>query len=369
MGELVGIDPRGAHDLIRRMEAVKAFLGRTRPGLDAAIAEAGQDWAGRQGSTALHRVWAFLHESQHDLKWRIDTVEQLVPVRERGLLTATFPFSAESEARHEAEQAAAAIRGALDAPSSSGPAATQVAQAVAATAGKAGDPAYAAALLAALGPDAFVRALHALTTVEEHPTLPPDTPQGAAGTHSTTPDAPHSASATHGAGAAQGTGATHDAGAAHGAGGAGAAAGGAPGASAEGARGAAALLARAFASAERTGRLGDEWQAVAESASPQALTALVSLAGQSGAVLHRVALALLDRPEPGGDLHGLITAYAANPLAFQQFLAEHPREAGTLLATGDPALPAALDEALKPGAGADGLRERAWANVRSLGGG
>ncbi|GAA2874502.1 hypothetical protein [Nonomuraea rubra] len=336
MGELVGIDPRGAHDLIRRMEAVKAFLGRTRPGLDAAIAEAGQDWAGRQGSTALHRAWAFLHEAQHDLKWRIDTVEQLVPVRERGLLTATFPFSAESEARHEAEQAAAAIRGALDAPSSSGPAATQVAQAVAATAGKAGDPAYAAALLAALGPDAFVHALHALTTTNDHPTLPPDTPQdaseaptgtpqGAADTHSATPEATQS-----------------------------------PGA---------ALLARAFASAERTGRLGDEWQAVAESASPQALSALVSLAGQSGAVLHRVALALLDRPEPGTELHGLITAYAANPLAFQQFLAEHPRETGTLLATGDPALPAALDEALKPGAGADGLRERAWANVRSLGGG
>ncbi|MGW3344422.1 hypothetical protein ACWDA3_14000 [Nonomuraea rubra] len=351
MGELVGIDPRGAHDLIRRMEAVKAFLGRTRPGLDAAIAEAGQDWAGRQGSTALHRAWAFLHESQHDLKWRIDTVEQLVPVRERGLLTATFPFSAESEARHEAEQAATAIRGALDAPFSSGPAATQVAQAVAATAGRAGDPAYAAALLAALGPDAFVHALHALTTADEHPALPPDTPQRAADTHSTTLDATHGADAAHGAGGAE------------------AAAGGAPGASVEGARGAAALLARAFASAERTGRLGDEWQAVAESASPQALSALVSLAGQSGAVLHRVALALLDRPEPGRDLHGLITAYAANPLAFQQFLAEHPRETGTLLATGDPALPAALDEALKPGAGADGLRERAWANVRSLGGG
>ncbi|MFD0478834.1 hypothetical protein ACFQ0B_69620 [Nonomuraea thailandensis] len=323
------------------MEAVKAFLGRTRPGLDAAIAEAGQDWAGRQGSTALHRAWAFLHESQHDLKWRIDTVEQLVPVRERGMLTATFPFGAESEARHEAGQAASAIRAALDAHA---PAAAQVGQAVAATAGKAGDPAYAAALLAALGPDAFVRTLHVLTTSDEHHATPA-TPQSAGGTRGD--------------------------------------------ALSEGARGQAALLARAFASAERTGRLGDEWQALAESAPPQVLSALVSLAGQSGTFLHQVALTLLagpepgqevaDRPaqgedlvagaEPGRHLHGLVVAYAANPLAFQQFLAEHPRETRILLATGDPALRPALDEALKPGAGADGLRERAWANVRSIGGG
>ncbi|MEV0995932.1 hypothetical protein [Nonomuraea sp. NPDC050202] len=287
MGELVGIDPRGAHDLIRRMEAVKAFLGRTRPGLDAAIAEAGQDWAGRQGSTALHRAWAFLHESQHDLKWRIDTVEQLVPVRERGMLTATFPFGAESEARREAEQAAAAIRAALDDPAA-------VERAVSAAAGSAGDPAYAAALLTALSPRTFTRLLD--------------------------------------------------------------------GSQKE-------VLARAFASAERTGRLGEEWHDLARTAPPEALTALVSLAGQSGTFLGQVALTLLDRPEPGRDLHGLVLAYAANPLAFQQFLAEHPRETGILLATGDPALRAALDEALKPGAGADGLRERAWANVRSLGGG
>ncbi|AQZ65415.1 unnamed protein product [[Actinomadura] parvosata subsp. kistnae] len=314
MGELVGIDPRGAHELIRRMEAVKAFVGRTRPGLDAAIAEAGQDWAGRQGTTALHRTWAFLDESQRDLKWRIDTVEQLVPVRERGLLTAAFPFDAEPEARRAAEQTAAALRTALATPDPTGQALDQVLSPAAA---QVADPAYAAALLAALGPALFVRALRLLT-------------EAGAGT----PGAPQDASGAH---SVAGSGAR--------------------------------LLTRAFASGERTGRLGDEWRAVAETAPPGVLGALVSLAPQSGTFLNQAALTLLGRPDPPHDVHGLVTAYAANPLAFQQFLAEHPRESATLLAAGDPALQEALDAALEPGVGAEGLRARAWANVRGSSGG
>ncbi|MGW4799791.1 hypothetical protein ACWEPC_45985, partial [Nonomuraea sp. NPDC004297] len=270
MGEFVGIDPRGAHELIRRMEAGKAFLGRTRPSLDAAIAEAGPDWAGHQGSTAVRRAWAFFHESQQDLRWRVDTAEQLVPVRERGLLTADFPFGSESEARQDAEDTAAAVRAALDDPRA-------LARALSAAVGKAGDPAYAAALLAALGPETFTGALRLLT--------------------------------------------------------------GAPLGEAD-----AALLARAFAGAERTGRLGDEWHALAETAPAEVLTALVSLAGPSGTFLGRVALALLDRPGPVEDLGGLVAAFAANPVAFQEFLAGHPGQAATLLtaAAGDPGLDAAL---------------------------
>ncbi|MGR6922208.1 hypothetical protein ACU635_48840 [[Actinomadura] parvosata] len=313
MGELVGIDPRGAHELIRRMEAVKAFVSRTRPGLDAAIAEAGQDWAGRQGTTALHRTWAFLDESQRDLKWRIDTVEQLVPVRERGLLTAAFPFDAEPEARRAAEQTAAALRTALTTPDPTGQerppapalsaAASALDRALSPAAAQVADPAYAAALLGALGPELFVRALRLLTE------MPQDGGSGAG------------------------------------------------------------LLARAFASGERTGRLGDEWRTVAETAPPAVLGALVSLAPQSGTFLNQAALTLLGRPDPPHDVHALVTAYAANPLAFQQFLAEHPRESATLLASGDPALQEALDAALRPGVGAEGLRERAWANVRGTSGG
>ncbi|MEV0614165.1 hypothetical protein AB0I81_12645 [Nonomuraea sp. NPDC050404] len=322
MGEFVGIDPRGALELIRRMEAGEALLGRTRPRLDAAIDEAGQDWAGHQGSTALHRALGFFHESRRELKWRIDTIEQLVPVRERGLLTATFPFDGEAEARRSAEETADTIRTALETPPTDddsptndraraddgssaddgeGGTAARVGRVLSDVRGEAGDPAYAAALLAALGPHTLVRLLEAVPDDQE--------------------DAP--------AGAPAGT------------------------------------LARAFASAERTGRLGEEWQAFAETAPPHVLTSLIAHAGQSGPFLNRAALTLLDRPDPAWDPHGLVTAYAANPLAFQQFLAEQPAAAETLLsiAAGDPALAGALHEALRPEVGADGLRQRAWSNV------
>lgn len=318
MGEFVGIDPHGAQELIRRMEAGKGHLGRTRAGLDAAIAEAGQDWAGRQGATAMHRAWAFFDESQHDLKWRIDTIEQIVPVRERGMLTGTFPFGSEAEAVRSAEEAAHLIRATLDDDDTAPP--TEDGDAVpAAEAGEGGqavpaaekggagravlaaevrDPAYAAALLTALGPDAFTRAL-----------------------------------------------------------------GGRDGALGGG-------LAEAFASAERTGRLGDEWYELVGSAPVGVLTSLVTLAGQSGTFLNRVAVELLNRPpDPGWSPHDLVRAYEDEPLALQQLLAEHPHETRALLdaATRDPgleeALAGALHEALKPGAGADGLRERAWRNI------
>lgn len=303
MGEFVGIDPRGAHELIRRMEAVKAYLSGTRPVLDAAIAEAGQDWAGRQGTTAMHRAWMFLHESQQDLKWRIDTIEQLVPVRERGMLAAAFPFSSEPDARQAAESAAQAILAAdKGTPGAGAPGAgtvrDEVAGAVAAIEAEAGDPAYAAALLEALGPETFTRLLEGLPREQGRP------------------------------------------------------------------------LARAYASAERTGRLGDAWHDLVGTAPSAALAALVTGAVQSGTVLNRVALTLLNRPQDTAwSPRDLLQPYAADPLAFQQLLAEHPRESRTLLsaATADPsaaqALATALHEALQPGVGADGLRERAWTTV------
>ncbi|MEV4806325.1 hypothetical protein AB0K18_40555 [Nonomuraea sp. NPDC049421] len=305
MGEFVGIDPRGAHELIRRMEAGKAYVSATRPGLETAIAEAEQDWAGRQGTTALHRAWVLFHDSQQDLRWRIDTIEQLVPVRERGMLTATFPFTAEHEARQAAESAARAILAAEREGERTGErdgerAGGDVAAAVAAVEGEVRDPAYATALLSALGTEAFTRLL------EGH---------------------------------------------------------GGP-------------LAQAYASAERTGRLGDAWHELVATAPAGALTALVTGAGQSGTVLNRVATTLLNRPQDTGWSPGdLLRPYAANPLAFQQLLAEHPRESRALLgaATADPAaaqaLATALHEALKPGVGADGLRERAWATVIGTPGG
>ncbi|WP_326628030.1 hypothetical protein OIE67_33550 [Nonomuraea fuscirosea] len=339
MGEFVGIDPRWAQEVIRRMEAGKGVLGRTRPGLDAAIDEAGQDWAGHRGTTAMRRAWEFYHESQQDLKWRVDTLEQLVPVRERGMLTGTFPFGSETEAVPAAERTAHAILRALDQPATGADAAPETAtgaeadeqaggeeagdvmeRALAGAEGKTGDPAYAAALLATLGPDAFTRLL---------------SDQAAPDTGGPAEDA----------------------------------------VPADGGPVGGRVLAEAFASAERTGRLGDAWYELVDSAPAGVLTNLVTLASQSGAMLNRVATGLLGRPPAAGwSPRALIQAYERDPLAFQQLLAEHRDEARVLLdaAADDPGcaepLASAVHEALKPGAGVDGLRERAWRTVvRGLG--
>ncbi|MGP3920974.1 hypothetical protein [Nonomuraea sp. 10N515B] len=324
MGEFVGIDPRGAYELIRRMEAGKQALTGTRPGLDAAIAEAGEDWAGRQGTAAMHRTWAFYDESQQDLKWRIDTIEQLVSVREKGILTGTFPFDSEAEAVSAAVNDANEVTETFQNHDRYLPGDNWLRKAAGPLKGKVVDPAYAAALLAGLGgPEAFVKLFREWIDTQ------------AAGQHrGLQPEALERAAAST------------------------------PG-----------PLAAAFASAERTGRLGGEWYDMVATAPADVLTTLVALAGQSGTFLNRVAIDLLNRSpdaesvDPDWNLHNLAQAYTANPDAFQQLLAEHPKESGVLLAadTGNPAyeptLADALHNALKPGAGADGLRERAWFTV------
>ncbi|MEU6791984.1 hypothetical protein ABZ907_09825 [Nonomuraea wenchangensis] len=321
MGEFVGIDPSRAHDLIRRLEAGSLLLGGVRPLVDAAVAEAGDDWAGRHGATVLRRAQEFLHDARRELRWRIDTAEQLVPVRERGLLTAAFPFTGEAEATRAAGETATAVLAALAAGRPD-----EVERAFAATAEPAGeavgDPAYAAALLGALGPDGLVLVLRGWSEAEvpgERDGLPP-------------------AALARAAAASPG------------------------------------LLARAFAAAERTGRLGEEWRELPATAPADVLTTLIALARPSGAFLTVVAVELLNRrPDAGPDwnLHHLAHAYRAVPEALQELLAEHQKETGVLLdayalGTHPPyerALAAALRHALEPGAGADGLRERAWSGL------
>ncbi|WP_101789165.1 hypothetical protein [Nonomuraea indica] len=333
MGEFVGIDPLGVDKLIRQMEAGKEVLGRARPGLEAAIAEAGEDWVGHGGITAMHRTWAFFHESQQDLKWRVDTIKRLVPTQQKGMLAATFPFSNGAEAARAARKDADAIAAALKLHDLhlSGPSWNGVEKALGALKGRANDPTYAAALLAALGPTTFQKLLRDWMNIE------------AAGVRrGLTPDALKRAGDSS------------------------------PG-----------LLARVFASAESSGRLGNEWQKMVETAPSDILTTLVALAPQSGTFLNRVATNLLNRPpnsdayptDPNWSLYNLAKAYEANPEAFQRLLAEHQKEAGVLLnaytvtTTGVPgyeeALAKALHGALKPGAGVDDIRERAWITVIS----
>ncbi|TMR91028.1 hypothetical protein [Nonomuraea basaltis] len=331
MGEFVGIDPLGAEKLICQMEAGKDVLGRARPGLEAAIAEAGEDWAGRQGVTAMHRTWAFFHESQQDLKWRVGTIQRMVPTQQKGMLTATFPFSSETEAVQAAKKDAGAIAEALKHHDQylSGQSWSEVEKALGALKGRADDPAYAAALLAALGPKTFQKLFRDWMNT-----------QAKGDRRGLTPDALKRASDAS------------------------------PG-----------LLAKIFASAESSGRLGNEWQKMVETAPSDILTTLVALVPQSGTFLNRVAANLLNRPpnsdafptDPNWNLHNLAKAYEANPEAFQRFLAGNPKEAGVLLdaytirSTGVPAyeeaVAKALHGALKPGFGADDVRERAWLTV------
>jgi hypothetical protein len=331
MGEFVGIDPLGAEKLIRQMETGKDVLGRARPGLEAAIAEAGQEWAGREGVAAMHRTWAFFHESQQDLKWRVNTIKRMVPTQQKGMLTSTFPFSNETEAAQAAKKDAAAITEALKRHDQhlSGQSWSEVEKALAALKGRADDPAYAAALLAALGPKTFQKLFRDWMNTHAK-----------GDRRGLTPDALKRAGDSS------------------------------PG-----------LLAKAFASAESSGRLGNEWQKMVETAPSDILTALVALAPQSGAFLNKVATNLLNRPpnsdafptDPNWNLYNLAKAYQTNPEAFQRLLAEHQKEAGVLLdaytirSTGVPAyeeaLAKALNGALKPGFGPDDVRERAWLTV------
>ncbi|GAA3257575.1 DUF6571 family protein [Nonomuraea helvata] len=331
MGEFVGIDPLGADKLIRQMEAGKDVLGRARPGLEAAIAEAGEDWAGHEGVTPMHRTWAFFHESQQDLKWRVDTLKRVVPTQQKGMLTGTLPFSSEADAVQAAKRDATAITEALKHHDQylSGQSWSEVEKALAALKGRADDPAYAATLLTALGPEVLEKLFRDWMNT-----------QAKGDRRGLTPDAlKRAADASPG------------------------------------------LLARAFASAEGSGRLGNEWQKMAETAPSDILTALVGLAPQSGTFLNKVATSLLNRPpnsdafptDPNWNLYNLAKAYEANPEAFQRLLAEHPKEAGVLLdaytirSTGVPAyeemLAKALHGALKPGSGTDDARDRAWLTV------
>ncbi|MET7338958.1 hypothetical protein [Nonomuraea sp. NPDC005650] len=331
MGEFVGIDPVGADKLIRQMEAGKDVLGRGRSGLEAAIAEAGEDWAGREGVTPMHRTWAFFHESQQDLKWRVDAIKRMVPTQQKGMLTSTFPFSSATEAMQAAKKDAAAITEALKHHDQylSGQSWSQVEKALSGLKCRADDPAYAAALLAALGTETFTKLFRDWMNT-----------QAKGDRRGLTPDALKRADESS------------------------------PG-----------LLARAFASAESSGKLGNEWQKMVETAPSDILTALVALAPQSGTFLNRVATNLLNRPpnsdavptDPNWNLYNLAKAYEANPEAFQRLLAEHQKEAGVLLdaytirTTGVPAyeeaLANALHGALKPGSGLDDMRERAWLTV------
>ncbi|PZG15587.1 hypothetical protein [Nonomuraea aridisoli] len=330
MGEFVGIDPSRAEQLIREMEGGKDVLGRTRHGLEAAIAEADASWTGPAGVAAMHRTWAFFDETQRDLKWRMDTLKQMVPSSGNGLLSTFLPFNSETEAVRQGKADAGLIAGELKQHEIENSVETwrKVTEATAATKEKLNDPAYAAALLTALGPDKF-RALFMHWMKGKGPAmdrgLPPAVLQQ--GRESLGP------------------------------------------------------LAEAYANAERAGRLGEEWRGkFMESTEPGVLTALIAMSKPSSRLLNQVALRVLGRPlgadlptSPSWNLHALVEAYNADPQALQTLLADNKDAAGWLLhpqrarmsgvAGLEAKLAGALDKALNPDAGTAGVRERAWFNI------
>ncbi|MET7336227.1 hypothetical protein [Nonomuraea sp. NPDC005650] len=331
MGEFVGIDPGRADQLIQQMEAGKRVLASTRPGLEAAIDEAREAWTGQQGVIVMHRSWAFFDENQRDLKWRIDTIRRMVPSGAQGLVTVFFTFATESEAAQQGKRDAATISEALKRHDVETTVESwhKVADALAATGEKVDDPAYAAALLGALGPDTF-RATFMHWMRDKGPAVmqrgvPPGTLEQAQDTLG--------------------------------------------------------LLARAYSSAGGAGRLGDEWrEKLVETTEPSVLTSLLTLAKQSGTFLNQVATRLLSRhlaaessAGQNWNLNALVEAYDADPQPLQSLLAENKQVAGWLLHPGrfrttgisgfEERLAGVLDKALKPGAGVADLRDRAWLNL------
>ncbi|MFG6195121.1 hypothetical protein [Nonomuraea sp. JJY05] len=332
MGEFVGIDPGGAEQLVRLMATGKNVLGRTRPGLEEAIAEAGASWTGQQGVAAMHRSWAFFDDTQRDLKWRVDTLKQMVPSSGNGLLGGSFTFNSETEAARQGKADGQAIAEALrrheieNSPDSW----RSVTAATTATKGKLGDPAYSAALLADIGPDKF-RALFIQWMKK--------------GRHATdkglSPELLRQGRETLGP------------------------------------------LAEAYANAERAGRLGEEWrEKFMEKTPPGVLTALVAMSKPSPRLLNQVAMRVLGRPlnadlptSENWNLNILLDAYEADPQALQTLLAENKDAAGWLLhpqrvrMSGirglEEKLAGVLDKALKPGAGDARVRERVWLNIIS----
>ncbi|MGP3962735.1 hypothetical protein ACTWPT_42760 [Nonomuraea sp. 3N208] len=330
MGEFVGIDPSGAEQLMRQMTVGKDVLGRTRPGLEAAIAESGASWTGPPGVAAMHRSWAFFDDTQRDLKWRMDTLKQMVPASENGVLSGLFTFNSEAEATRQGKADAAPIVGALKQHEieNSVESWRKVTAATAATKEKLNDPAYAAALLSALGPDKF-RALFMHWMENKGPAMDKGLP---------------------------------------------------PSVLKEG-RETLGPLAEAYANAERAGRLGEEWgEQFIKTTQPGVLTALVAMSKPSTKLLNQVALRVLGRPltadlptSQNWNLNVLVDAYDANPQALQTLLAENKDAAGWLLhpqrarQSGIPdfekRLAGVLDKALRPGAGVDSVRDRAWFNI------
>lgn len=331
MGEFVGIDPGRADQLIQQMEAGKRVLASTRPGLEAAITEARDAWTGQQGVSAMHRSWAFFDESQRDLKWRIDTIRRIVPSGAQGLVIAFFTFATESDAAQQGKSDAATIAETLKRHNVENTVESwrKVADALAATGENVDDPAYAAALLEALGSDSFrATFMHWMND------------RGPAAMQK-----------------------------------------GVPPGTLEQAQGSLGQLARAYSSAEGAGRLGEEWRGkLVETTELSVLTSLVALARQSDTFLNQVATRLLSRPltaesstGQNWNLNALVEAYDANPQALQRLLAEDRRIAGWLLHPGrfrttgissfEERLAGVLDKALRPGAGVASLRDLAWLNL------
>ncbi|WP_214104387.1 hypothetical protein [Acrocarpospora catenulata] len=333
MGEFMGMDPAGVQALIRNMESGKSVLAGIRPGLEDAIREAGPDWAGTGGVTAMYRAWAFFHESQADLRWRLDLLSQVLPPGSPALTTVRVPFTSQSQAAAEGAAVGTALAKALDAHLAEGTHQSWAAveEALAGAGPASADPAYAWALLAKLGGPERLRTIFGQWMVMHN-------------------GGPRRGLDREMLGKAQPS---------------------------------LGALAQAFAAAESSGRLPEEWRTdVLTRADPATLSTMVALSRPSGALLNEVALRQFTAPtagfnptspDPDWNTVNVLGAYVGDPAALQRLLAEHRDLAGKLLhpnlakGTGTPhfdeLLADVLGRALDPHMGSALTRERAWTNL------
>jgi hypothetical protein len=148
------------------------------------------------------------------------------------------------------------------------------------------------------------------------------------------------------------------------------------------------VLARLFATADHTGKLGEQWHTeLLQKADPATLSALLALAPQSSGFLNRAAYKLISHPSAGQNhfspfadwnTHWVVIAYLGRPQDLQTLLATEPAAADLLLRpqlvklASTPGLQRdladVLGRALSQDIGDPATRDMAWFNlVNALG--
>ncbi|WP_248960589.1 hypothetical protein [Sphaerisporangium perillae] len=301
-----------------------------RPYLSASITEAGTDWPAGPGAEVLDRCRQFLLTAQHDLTWRVQTIERTEnATARRGVKGAEFAFPSAESAHAAGAVAGDAVKAAWTAyqsdPSSMNWRRLQ--SVLGERQGKTSDVAYAAGLLTQMGAATFAEILRVERQKYQN--------------------------SRSGYSPADLARVRNDLG----------------------------PLADAFASADSTGKLPADLRARLLDHSPMDdLAALLALTPQSRRFVVDAGTKLAESsghktPDPDWNTHWLAKALSQDLGAAQEFLATGDNvqlllRPEVVKSTGTPGfeklLADVLDKALAPNAGDDNLRRAAWINTIKL---